>query len=127
MVVNTMNSIGVTQLSIRSLDQLQASPLDGTTGASQPFFSPDGQRIGFFAEGKLKKISSLGGPVVTVCDARLPRGGSWGEDGTIVFNGIGAGLSKVSSAGGTPVPLTTPDPAFAPDGKRLANNSAQGQ
>ena len=95
---------------VRSLDQLQATALSGTENARDPFFSPDGQWIGFFADGKLKKISVQGGAAVTLCDAPNDRGGSWGEDGTIVFTpDTRAALSKVSSAGGTPQPLTTLD------------------
>jgi Tol biopolymer transport system component len=98
------------RLYVRSLDQLQATALSGTENAVDPFFSPDGQWIGFFADGKLKKISVQGGAAVTLCDAPADRGGSWGDDGTIVFapeNRVA--LSKVSSAGGTPQPLTTLD------------------
>ena len=95
---------------VRSLDQLQATALSGTENARDPFFSPDGQWIGFFADGKLKKISVQGGAAVTLCDAPNDRGGSWGEDGTIVFTPDNrVALSKVSSAGGTPQPLTTLD------------------
>jgi Tol biopolymer transport system component len=95
---------------IRSLDQLQATALSATEGARNSFFSPDGQWIGFFADGKLKKISVQGGAAVTLCDALDDRGGSWGEDGTIVFEPDNrAALSKISSAGGTPQPLTTLD------------------
>jgi len=95
---------------VRSLDQLQAAALSGTENARNPFFSPDGQWIGFFVDGKLKKIAIHGGAAVTICDAIDDRGGSWGDDGTIVFtpNNPGA-LSRVSSAGGTPQPLTTLD------------------
>ena len=96
---------------VRSLDQLQARALSGTEGAINPFFSPDGQWLGFFADGKLKKISAQGGgAAVTLCDAANGRGGSWGEDGTIVFTSdFRVALSKVPSAGGTPQPLTTLD------------------
>jgi Tol biopolymer transport system component len=94
---------------VRSLDQLQATALSGTENAGDPFFSPDGQWIGFFADGKLKKISAQGGAAVTLCDAPFDLGGSWGEDGTIVFTPNIAALSKISSAGGTPQPLTTLD------------------
>ena len=95
---------------IRSLDQSEATALSGTENARNPFFSPDGQWIGFFADGKLKKISVQGGAGVTLCDVPNDRGGSWGEDGTIVFTtDTRAALSKVSSAGGTPQPLTTLD------------------
>jgi serine/threonine-protein kinase len=96
------------RLYFRSLDQLQASVLPGTENVRNPFFSPNGEWIGFFADGKLKKISAQGGAVVTLCDAADDRGGSWSEDGTIVFTrGAGSGLSKISSAGGSPEQLTT--------------------
>jgi len=95
---------------IRALDQLQATVLPGTENARDPFFSPDGQWLGFFADGKLKKISIHGGAPVTICDASTPRGGSWGEDGEIVFAPVPrAALFKVSSAGGTPQQLTALD------------------
>ncbi len=99
------------QLYVRRLDQLQATPLSGTGRVRQPFFSPDGQWIGFFAGGKLKKISVMGGAAMTLCDASPnSRGGAWGDDGSIVFAaGTREGLSRVSSAGGTPQPLTTLD------------------
>jgi serine/threonine-protein kinase len=96
------------RLYIRSLDQMQASVLSGTEGVRDPFFSPDDQWIAFFAGGKLKKVSAQGGAVVTLCDAPNERGGSWGDDDSIVFAaGNREGLSKVSSAGGKPQPLTT--------------------
>jgi eukaryotic-like serine/threonine-protein kinase len=96
------------RLYLRPLDQLQASALPGTENVRDPFFSPNGEWIGFFADGKLKKISAHGGAVVTLCDAADDRGGSWSEDGTIVFTrGAGSGLSKISSAGGSPEQLTT--------------------
>ena len=95
---------------IRPLDQLQATALTGTEGARDPFVSPDGQWIGFFADDKLKKISVQGGAAITLCDVPDDRGGSWGEDDTIVFTkDTGSALSKVSSAGGTPQPLTALD------------------
>jgi serine/threonine-protein kinase len=95
---------------VRSLDALQATALSGTENARDPFFSPDSRWIGFFSDGKLKKISVQGDVAVTLCDAPTDRGGSWGEDGTIVFTpDIQVALSKVSSAGGTPQPLTALD------------------
>jgi Tol biopolymer transport system component len=95
---------------VRSLDQLQATPLSGTENARNPFFSPDSQWIGFFADGKLKKVYVQGGAAVTLCDAPVDLGGSWSEDGTIVFTpSQTVALSQVSSAGGTPQPLTTLD------------------
>ena len=115
---------------VRSLDHLQATALSGTENARDPFFSPDSQWIGFFADGKLKKISVQGGMAVMLCDAPTDRGGSWGEDGTIVFTpDIVVALSKVSSTGGTPQPLTSLDkdvgeatqrwPQVLPGGKAL--------
>ena len=100
----------VSSLYVRRLGQLVAVPLSGTDGAYSPFFSPDGQWLAFFAGGKLKKISVTGGAAVALCDAPNGRGGSWAEDGTIVFlpqNGPGVSLLRVSSAGGKPEPLTT--------------------
>ena len=98
------------RLYIRPLGQLQATVLAGAEGASQPFFSPDSQWIAFFAEGRLKKISVHGGAPEIICDSRGPSSGSWGDDGSIILsNRTGLPLLKVSSAGGTPAPLTTLD------------------
>src|SRR5262249_28483151 len=95
---------------IRPLDQLTATPLPGTEGARSLFFSPNGQWIAFFARGKLKKIPANGGAVVTLSDAPDDRGGSWSEDGKIIFAPTTLSpLFRVSSAGGTPEPLTTLD------------------
>jgi Tol biopolymer transport system component len=100
-----------TQLYARELDKADATPVPGTEGASEPFFSPDGAWVGFRADDKIKKVPAAGGPPATVCD--LPptgrgAGKSWGEDGTIFFAGS-AGIFRVSSAGGTPAAVTTPD------------------
>jgi serine/threonine protein kinase/Tol biopolymer transport system component len=95
---------------VRSLDTLQATALSGTENARDPFFSPDGQWLGFFADGKLRKISIQGGAAVALCDVVDARGGSWGEDGTIVFTPtVRVPLAKISSAGGILQPLTTFD------------------
>jgi serine/threonine-protein kinase len=101
------------KLYVRPLDQLETRPLPGTEGARSPFFSPDGQWIGFFAGGKLQKIAVEGGAAVTLATASDDRGGSWGEDGTIVLtpqSSSGVGLQRVSSAGGEIQTLTIPDP-----------------
>jgi len=100
---------GTPQLATRLLDQATPTPLPGTENGGDPFFSPDGQWIAFAADRKLNKISVLGGAAVTVCDAPGFRGGSWGEDGTIVAalgNSTVTGLSSIPAAGGTPQPLT---------------------
>src|SRR5262249_27389466 len=94
-------------LYIRRLDQLQATPLAGTHGAQNPFFSPDGEWIAFFADAKLKKVSARGGAVVTLCETRNGFGGSWAENHTIAFSSSPGPLLRVSSAAGTPEPLTT--------------------
>jgi len=98
---------GGVQLAILQLDQAKASPLPGTVGVIDPFFSPDGQWIGFFASGKLKKVAVQGGAPVTLCDAGAPKGGSWDEDGNIIFSPVTASsLMRIPAAGGTPQPLT---------------------
>ena len=105
--VGQKSGSATSQLHIRRLDQLQATPLLGTDGARDPFFSPDGQWIAFFADSKLKKISVSGGAAVTLSDVGLDRGGSWAEDNTIVFQPeVGGGIMRVSSAGGKPEALT---------------------
>ncbi len=104
------------RLYVRPLDQMQPVVLAGTEGARDPFFSPDGQWIAFFAAGTLKKIAVQGGAAVTVCDVANDRGGTWGDDGTIVFSAnVQSSLHKVSSAGGTPEELTKIDPQKSED------------
>ena len=88
---------------LRYVHQSEATPLRGTEDADSPFFSPDGDWIGFLAQGKLKKISILGGPPTILCSAPNLRGASWGTDGTIVFApDRSSGLMRVSEAGGDP-------------------------
>ena len=97
----------------RLLQQNQFTALAGTENAFSPFFSPDGEWIGFFADGKLKKISVEGGAAVPLCDAPDPDGASWGDDGNIIaaVNGSGGrGLWRVPSSGGGCVPLTKLNP-----------------
>ena len=125
---------GSPQLYIRRLEQLEATPLSGTDDARNPFFSPDGQWIAFFAGGKLKKISVTGGAAVTLCDAPNSRGGTWADDDTIAFapdSVAGVSLLRVSSAGGKPERLTTLDqdepgqqwPQVLPGGKAVLYTS----
>jgi Tol biopolymer transport system component/predicted Ser/Thr protein kinase len=99
---------GRTRFSIRLLNQPKATPLSGTENGTDPFFSPDGQWIGFFADNKMKKISVEGGGAVTLCDVAAGRGGSWGEDGNIIAASTVGGLFRVPEAGGSPQPLTKP-------------------
>ena len=92
----------------RKLDQAGATELSITPGATSPFFSPNGQWIGFVAGGKLRKISVEGGGEIILCDAASSyTGADWGEDGNIVASlRVSGGLSRVSSAGGTPTTIT---------------------
>jgi serine/threonine-protein kinase len=99
---------GVPRLATRALDQSRVTPLASTENAQAPFFSPSSEWIGFFADGKLKKISVQGGAPVTLCDAPRPRGASWGDDDNIIaslYPGT-VGLSRVPSGGGAPTPVT---------------------
>jgi serine/threonine-protein kinase len=99
---------GGQMLATRLLDDTKAVLLSGTENGRDPFFSPDGKWIGFFADGKMKKISAQGGAPIVLCDAPAARGGSWGDDGNIVaaLNTTG-GLSRLPAEGGTPQPATT--------------------
>ncbi len=101
LVFAARSSSGTQQLATRTLDQAQATLLKGTENASSPFFSPDGEWIGFFAGGQMKKVSVHGGASITICDIGLPLGASWGEDQNVVFVPyIVNPLMRVSSAGG---------------------------
>ena len=131
------------QLWVRVLDALVSRPLDGTQDGFAPFWSPDSQWIAFFSGGKLKKVEASGGPVETLCDAPLGRGGTWNREGLIVFSpSLTQPLYEVPATGGTARPLTQMDasrqevthrwPTFLPDGKhyiffvRAANTEATG-
>ena len=100
--------ISQNHLFTRRLDQPNATELPITPGATSPFFSPDGQWIGFVAGGKLRKISVEGGGEIALCDtAASYTGADWGENGNIIVSlRVSGGLSQVSSAGGTPTPVT---------------------
>jgi serine/threonine-protein kinase len=116
-------------LFVRRLDRDEIRPIPGTEGARFPFMSPDGLQVGFFAEKKLKKVSLAGGSPITLCDAPIPRGGSWGVDGTIVFTpGATSGLQRIPASGGEPRRVTIPDaakgerhyfPQILPDGEHV--------
>jgi serine/threonine-protein kinase len=99
---------GVVRLATRLLDQSRSTLLAGTENAQGPFFSPNSDWIGFFADGKLKKISVRGGAPVTLSIAPGPRGASWGDDDNIIasLNLGNAGLSRIRAGGGLPTPVT---------------------
>ncbi len=117
---------GKRQLWLRSMDALQAQPMPFTEDATFPFWSPDSRYIGFFAEGKLKKVAASGGPAQSLCDAPSGRGGSWNSDNVIVFSPTFTGVSiqRVAAAGGVPADVTRTKgtqvfPVFLPDGRHF--------
>ena len=112
---------------MRALDSLEARALEGTEGATFPFWSPDGRHVAFFAQGKLKRIDASGGSLQILCDVADPRGGSWGSAGVIVFSAnTGGEIERVAESGGRPTRLphlaarpgmsTSRWPSFLPDG-----------
>jgi len=114
-------------LFIRRLDTDHLVKIEGTQNAEQPFWSPDSQHIGFFADAKLKRIPVIGGSAVVLCDAPVPRGGSWGQNRTIVFGLNFQAIFKVPESGGPSAPVTQLDkvrgenshraPIFLPNGR----------
>jgi serine/threonine-protein kinase len=99
---------GETQLYLRSLDQEETRPIAGTAGAQGPFFSPDGQWIGFWAGGRLMKWPVAGGRPTVICPATAENGAAWLPDDVIVFS-TGSGLQRVSVQEGHPEGIATLD------------------
>lgn len=105
-----------TQLISRRLDELDAHIIPGTEGAWNPFFSPDGQWLGFQernagAESRIMKIPLQGGIAIALADCELPIGAVWGDDDVIRYGrNLGSGIWKVSAQGGTAEAITTPNP-----------------
>lgn len=124
-----IESSGRIQLWARRLDSLTAQLLAETNVAIPPFWSPDSRFIGYFADGKLKKIEASGGPAQTICPAASGRGGAWSRDGMILFSTFSGPLWGVPAAGGEPKAITILDasrqesshrwPFFLPDGKHF--------
>ena len=121
---------GQPALWVRSLQESSAHPLVGAENAFFPFWSPDGRSVGFFADGKLKRMDISGGAVLTICDAERGVGGTWNRDGTIVFAPAPtSALHRVAAGGGKSVPVTKLDaahhetahryPRFLPDGRHF--------
>jgi serine/threonine protein kinase len=130
-VAGTQNSF---HLWLRPVGSAEARQLQGTEGASFPFWSPDSQSIGFFTASKLKKVSIAGGLPMALTDVTLPMGGSWNRDNVILFGAVRSAISRVSSGGGAATPVTTLAqgedahrwPHFLPDGKHFIYNAVSG-
>jgi Tol biopolymer transport system component len=121
---------GKRQLWLRALDSPDFELLTGTDTAQYPFWSPDGRSIGFFADGKLKTISTSGGPPQVLCEIGpvVGSGGTWNRGGVILFSPapLAAPLKRVLATGGDCVPITNPEPGmshrfpeFLPDGNHF--------
>jgi Tol biopolymer transport system component len=128
----------------RPLSSAAPTPIAGTEGGSFPFWSPDSQWIGFFADGKLKKVQVMGGDPVVLCDAAGSRGGTWNRDDVILFTpvtlsdttGGAGGVHRVSASGGASVEITKVDgasgvtnhrwPHFLPDGRHFIYTAISG-
>ncbi len=121
---------GRNRLWVRDFNVVAPRLLDGTEGAERPFWSPDGRSIGFFAEGKLKRIDRAGGAAQVLCSSSIwVGGGTWSRDGIILFSTTGLPLQRIPETGGVPKPVTTLDgsrrefsharPMFLPDGRRF--------
>jgi Tol biopolymer transport system component len=110
---------------VRPLDSLESFPIRGSSGATFPFWSPDGRSLGFFAQGKLKVVeASASASPMALADVEEARGGTWGPDGTVLFSkGYREPILRIPASGGSPTPVTEVKgrevhrwPAFLPDG-----------
>ena len=108
----------------------ESRPIDGSDGAHNPFWAPDGRSIAFFAHNRLKRIAEAGGSPQDICAIGFGEGsGTWSREGVILFGAFGQALFRVAETGGVPTPATALDPsrqqyrhswpAFLPDGRRF--------
>src|ERR1019366_5888125 len=137
-IVTLDSSSGEQGLWVRPIGSTSAQRLDKTEDAGSPFWSPDSQHIGFFAEGTLKRVAVSGGSVQTICEISkggssraVGDGGTWNQEGVIVFAAYGATagaqLMRVPATGGVPTAVTALEkdemwhsgPQFLPDGRHL--------
>jgi serine/threonine protein kinase len=116
------------RLWVRALNSVSTQTLTGTRGARFPFWSPDSRSIGFFADGKLKRIDVDSGAVDVLADASMGRGGTWNQDGVILFTqNTGGSIVRVSASGGSQSPQILGEaqggfqrfPQFLPDGRHF--------
>ncbi len=125
-----MSTIPPGSLWVRPLDSVEWRELAGTDGARYPFWSPDSDEIGFFADGRLKKVALAGGPSQTIAEAASGRGGSWGADGTILFAPASGSrqILSVPEGGGEPISVGESEeadilarryPHLLPDGRHF--------
>ena len=132
---------GQSRLWVRLLDDTDARALAGTEGASFPFWAPDARALGFFAEGKLKRVDFAGGAPQVLADAPNGRGGTWNSEGVILFTpgNVAAArdsvITRVPAAGGTAMAVSHLAagegshrwPQFLPDGRRFMFFSTNGR
>jgi eukaryotic-like serine/threonine-protein kinase len=123
------DSSGVLHLLLRAMNSPTTKEIPGTEYAYMPFWSPDDRFVAFYQSDKIRKVDVSGGPPTAICNAPFILGGSWNQDGVIVIASEGAGISRVSAAGGNLAPVTRLDsslheqshtfPCFLPDGKHI--------
>jgi serine/threonine protein kinase len=125
------SSSGQRSLWIRTLDSPTAQPLTGTGNVGgRPFWSPDGQWVGFFADGRLKRVDADGGPALTIATIQNNLGATWSRDNVIIVAPVNRTvLHRVPAGGGTPEPITSLSverrenshrwPHFLPDGRHF--------
>jgi serine/threonine protein kinase len=135
-VLPVLDDTGKVMLWVRSLDSAVAHSLPGTEGASDPFWSPDGRAIGFFADRALRTVDVSGGTPVVLAPAPDQAGGAWNRDGTILFvPDFSKGIYRVRATGGTPVSVVDLHPSeivfyagpkFLPDGRHFLYRAGGG-
>jgi serine/threonine protein kinase len=121
---------GNTRLWVRDLSGTESREIESSDAAAYPFWSPDSRYIGYFSEGKIKKVLATGGPSITIGEAENPKGGAWKTDGVILYAPAhNSGIFRITDEGGEPVPVTELNesreenshrhPRFLPDGQHF--------
>ncbi len=128
LVFSGIDPTGKVQLWLRPLDSYAASVLTGTEGGVLPFWSADGRNVGFFADGKLKRVEISGGAPISLYDVD-GVGGAWAPSGDILFTPPAGPVYRLPAGGGKAEPVTTLDasrgetahryPFFLPDGRQF--------